>query len=223
MKRHLTLIAAFALFFTANASAVDFYSISGVTSDTAGTDLFPAVRLIEGSGVGFSAAEPHDRASTLTWVTNAPNGGSGNYFAPTPNTAPRLVFDLGSDVNLGEISVWGYADTNFNGMKNFDIRFATDADGDSGFGTSILDSHSFVLDSHLVTPRRSFTFDHVIARFVELTPTDNFFESGAGGDRVGLGEVAFEVTARIIPEPTTAMLGLIGMAGLAIRRRRTVA
>jgi hypothetical protein len=77
-----------------------FYPIVGVTSDTAGTDFFPASRLIEGPGVGFELAEPHNRTSTLTWVTNAPNGGFGDYFAPTPQVAPRLVFDLGSSVAL---------------------------------------------------------------------------------------------------------------------------
>ena len=55
-----------------------------------------------------------------------------------------------------------------------------------------------------------------------MTITDNYFTapgdgSGgtlAGGDRVGLGEVAFE----IVPEPSSLSLLLIGILGL--RRRR---
>lgn len=73
--------------------AATFYPIVGVTSDTAATDLFPASRMIEGPGVGFDAAEPHDRLGSLTWVTNAPNGGTGDYFGPTPSPSPRLFFE----------------------------------------------------------------------------------------------------------------------------------
>jgi hypothetical protein len=177
----------------AAAGAANFHPITGVTSDTAGTDFFPAVNLIEGRGTGFDAAVPHGRTSGLTWVTNAPNGGSGDYFSPLPTPAPRLVFDLGQNRNLTEISVWGYADTNANGARAFSLRFATSAEGPAGFGGSIGYSPSFnpVQPS---TPRQSFAFSQTVsARYVELKPTDNFFGiNPPGGDRVGLGEVAFE-------------------------------
>ncbi len=181
--------------------------------------------MIEGAGVGFDAADPHNRTSTLTWVTNAPNGGAGDYFSPTPNPSPRLVFDLGQDVWLGEISVWGYADTNANGTKDFSLQFATEADGPGGFGTSISSNPTFVA-TQPVTPRQSFEFDDVLsARYVELTPLDNFFGiNPPGGDRVGLGEVAFAVTeAPPVPEPASiAIWSILGLclAGYGYRRRR---
>ena len=99
--------------------AESFYPISSVTSDTAGNDYFPASRLIQGPGVGFDASSPHNRTSGLTWVTTQ---SGGDYFSPAPPTpSPRLVFDLGSDVTLSEISVWGYADSNANGVKDFSL------------------------------------------------------------------------------------------------------
>lgn len=185
-----------------------FYPIVGVSSDTADTDFFPAERLVEGPGVGFDAAFPHDRTSGQTWVTNAPNGGFGDYFDPTPTPAPRLVFDLGSSVTLNEISIWGYADGNGNGLISADLRFS-DTTTFTGDPISI---SGIVQD---VTPRQSFSFPAVSAQFVELVPTDNLFGiAPPGGDRVGIGEVAFAV-----PEPSSAALLLLGSMGL-IRRRR---
>jgi len=206
---------ALALAFCGAADASVFYPISSVTSDTAGSDFFPEDRLIEGAGGGFDAAEPHNRLSSQTWVTNAPNGGSGDYFAPTPTPGPRLVFDLGDDLLLGEISIWGYADGNANGALDFSLQFATEADGPGAFGTSIPLNPSFTA-FQAVTPRQSFSFPYVTARYVELTPTDNFFGiSPPGGDRVGLGEVAF-----MVPEPATLSLLALGGLGLLRRRRR---
>jgi hypothetical protein len=224
MKKQIIFLVASALCVLPALNHADmFYNIAGVTSDTAGPnngapfDFFPADRLIEGPGVGFDAAEPHNRLGGNTWVTYAPNGGSGDYFGPTPNPAPRLVFDLGQDQRLGEISVWGYADGNGNGANQFSLRFATDSEGPAGFGTSITFNPTF-FPTQPVTPRQSFDYgQQVFARYVELTPEDNFFGiSPPGGDRVGLGEVAFEVQ---IPEPSAAGLLLLGLVLLRGLRR----
>ncbi len=191
-----------------------FYPIVSVTSDTSATDFFTAQNLIQGPGVGFDSAEPHNSiggGGGATWVTNAPNGGTGDYFSPLPGTAPRFVFDLGSPVPLNEISVWGYADGNGNGLISLDLRFS-----DSTTFTGAPVSISGITQPSL--PRQSFSFDEITAQFVELVPTDNLFGiAPPGGDRAGLGEVAFAVP---IPEPSTGLLALIGLAGL-IRRRRS--
>ena len=83
----------------------------------------------------------------------------------------------------------------------------------------------------MVTPSRqvisastAFSFDAVTARYVQFNTIDNFFVapgdgsvagSLGGGDRVGLGEVAFSV-----PEPTSVSLLTFGLFGFALRRRR---
>jgi hypothetical protein len=200
----VTVLAATAL----GTHAATFYPIAGVTSSTAGTDFFVAANMIEGPGVGFDAAEPHNRTSTLTWVTNAPNGGFGDYFGPTPTPAPVLVFNLGNPVQLSEISLWGYADGNGNGMTDFDLRFSLTP-------TFTGAAQSFSGMTQPVLPRQSFSFAPVTAQYVELTPTDNLFGvAPPGGDRVGIGEVAFAT-----PEPSTGLLGLLGI-GILLRRRR---
>ena len=69
---------------TSISSAANFHPISSITSSTSGTDLYPVNNLIQGPGSGYSASEPHGSiggGSTHTWVTNAPNGGSGDYFS----------------------------------------------------------------------------------------------------------------------------------------------
>ena len=196
------------------SSGATFYPISSVTSDTVATDFFTAQNLIQGAGVGFDASEPHNQLGTggaaFTWVTDAPNGGAGDYFSPLPGTSPRFVFDLGSVVALNEVSVWGYADSNGNGLISADLRFS-DTPTFSGDVTSI----SGITQPY--APRQSFSFDDVDARYVEFVPTDNLFGiAPPGGDRAGLGEVAFAVP---IPEPSSALLCLLGLAGLARRRR----
>ncbi|MEN8678871.1 MAG: PEP-CTERM sorting domain-containing protein, partial [Akkermansiaceae bacterium] len=107
-------------------------------------------------------------------------------------------------------SLWGYANDNGNGLISADLRFS-DTTTFTGAPVSISGI------TQPVTPRQSFSFADVTARYVELVPTDNLFGiAPPGGDRVGIGEVAFAVP---IPEPSSAVLALLGLAGLARRRR----
>ena len=176
--------------------AVDFHPISSITSSTSGTDLYNVSNLIQGAGSGYSASEPHNSiggGSTHTWVTTAPNGNGDYYANGVPD--PVLIIDLGADHSLSEISTWGYANSNTNGGKNFTLRFATSSEGTGGFGASITYSPSFDA-AFSAGSRDSNTFSqNVTARYVELTFTDNWrgLQGGTpGGDRVGLGEIAFE-------------------------------
>ena len=139
---------------------------------------------------------------------------------------PVVTFDLGGDVALNEISAWGYSAGNSNGVSEFTLSFATDAEG-AGNGSATAGpftmAGSLEDGSNDDTTRQSFSFDAVTARYVDFTATDNFFVapgdgSGgtiAGGDRVGLGEVAFQV----VPEPSSMTLLLLGFLAV-IRRRR---
>ncbi len=222
MKSILTLSAVLAAT-TLGAHAATFYTIAGVTTTNVNTNFYPSANLIQGSGVGFDAAAPHNQlgtaaqSPTFTWVTDNRNGANDYYNAG--GSIPILTFDLGSDVLLSEISTWGYADGNTNGAKDFSLRFATSAEGTGGFGTSIL--YNPVFEATFATaPRDSNVFSqNVTARYVQMTITDNWRGlQGAipGGDRVGLGEVAFAM----VPEPSSALLGCAALALLVHRRRR---
>lgn len=207
-------------------SAADFYPIDSITSSTSADDLFAAANLISGPGVGFDAAEPHNQIITggevSLWVTAA-YGFPRDYIEL--DGTPVLTLDLGDDVDLGSISTWGYSDGNANGVKEFKLRFATSAEGIAGLGTSITYNPTFAMDFP-TAPMQTNAFSEVVtARFVEFTATDNFFlapgdgSTGGlpGGDRVGLGEIAFPVP---VPEPSAlALLSIVAAGGLVALRR----
>lgn len=203
------------------ASAADFYPITSVSSSTSATDLWPVSNLIQGPGPGYAADAPHNKnlgGDAGNWVTDA-CGFPCDYIATTGT--PVLTFDLGKDVSLTEISTWGYTTSNSNGVKEFNLMFATSAEGTGGFGSSITYNPTFSIPLDDITRTSSPFAQKINARYVKMTLTDNYFEAPgdgsngtlAGGDRVGLGEVAFA-----IPEPSS--LSLFGLAALGLIRRR---
>lgn len=222
MKKTALSVATLAASIGISSAAHVFLTPTGVSASTSGTDLWPASNLIQGPGVGFDAAEPHNKTSTNAagnWVTDDPGGFPSDYIAAAGT--PTITFDMGSDMDLGKIHTWGYDTGNTNGVSEFSLRFATDAEGTGGFGTSITYNPTFsMIRDHI--PLQTSNFSEIVnARYVEFTALDNFFVAPGtivpdrGGDRVGLGEVSFSA----IPEPSTGLLGLLGL-GLAIRRRR---
>ncbi len=204
-----SLSASLVLGVASLAQASVFITPVSVTSPNS-TAFFAIGNLIQGPGVGYQAEAPYDGIPGQTWVTNDPGGYPSDYIAVAG--APILIFDLGADYLLTEISTWGYTTTNDNGVSAFDLRFATAADGPGNFGSPqtgfTADKSDITRDFHPLSP--------VLARYVEFTATDNYFVApgATGGDRVGLGEVAFAV-----PEPSTALLGGVALLGLLRRRR----
>jgi hypothetical protein len=196
------------------ASAATFHTPVSITSSNSNA-FFPLNNLIEGPGVGYDAAEPHNApGGGHTWVTDAPGGFPSDYIGVAG--PPILVMDLGGDFLLTEISTWGYTTGNANGIKTFDLRFATSAQGPSNFGapqTGFTAAFTDIeRDSHPLVP--------VTARYVEFTGTSTYYSNGglgppAGGDRAGLGEIAFAV----VPEPSAALMGALGLVTLLRRRR----
>jgi hypothetical protein len=215
----LTAVAlvGFALYAITPALAAEFFPIVSIESSTAGDDLFPASNLIQGPGVGFDANAPYDAllsGADGTWVTAAPGGYPSDYIEVAG--MPVLSLDLGQDTELREVSIWGYSDTNANGASEVSLLFATDAEGPDGVGSSIAYNPTFFPAVDAI-PRQSFLFSEAVdARYVQLTVVDTYYVAPgdgtggppglAGGDRAGLGEIAFAN----VPEPST--IALVGLA-----------
>ena len=223
MKRLLLLSSM--ILFAAQANSAEFYPFAedlGVFVFYPGSsaEFWPEQNLIQGPGVGFDANDPHEQlggGDSALWVTTDPCGFPSDFIECVDGGMPVIEFDLGEDVTLDEISTWGYSDGNTNGMRSFDLRFATEADGAGNFGTSISFSPSYIVEEFSTfnaSQRRSFEFgEEITARYVEMTVTDNYFDDpgdgtgvnewGPGGDRVGIGEVAFRVPGtEVVPPPS---------------------
>ncbi len=199
------LAACLGLGTAARAPADVFYPIDSVSVfyPDGGGPFYPERNLYQGAGIGFDAMEPHDQLPGGTWVTQA-CGAACDYIEVFGE--PVISLDLGQDRSLTEISVWGYATSNSNGLQEFSLRFASNADGPNGFGTSI--SYNPLIEDVDIDDliRQSFPFGQDInARYVEMTVTKNWFDSGIpGGDRVGIGEIAFQAPDDFVPPPPPA-------------------
>lgn len=165
-----------------------------------------------------------------SWVTN--NSGA-DYFANFGATnTPTFVWDLGGLSKVEDIVLWQYQNNGGNGTaignetRTFELRFSqsttfTGAADFSGTMASVLGLGGLNLAQAFDLTGVA---DASVARFVELRITDNYFGQPGitgGGDRVGLGEIRFNVTAVIVPEPASA--GLMLLAGAALLRRRRTA
>ena len=200
----------------AAANAAILVTPTGVTSSTAGDDLFTSANLINDSGFTVtptidtyaSTSQNGSSDGTRAWVTTDPGPGGGDYFDDGPGN-PVLTFDLGSAQDLTDFVYWGY---NNGGTGNeasvFNLTFSTD---NSTFGSLVIFDQSG-LALGLGTPATLSLGSTINAQYVRVEMTDN----QGGIDRVGLGEVKFIA----VPEPSsTALLGLGGLA-LLLRRRK---
>ncbi len=165
------------------------------------------------------------------WYSIAPIKNADDYFADggSPIT---IIFDLGSDMDISAIAVWGYdnggSNANKNFLKDFSLSFATNDEGTDNFQTSISHTEAFTTQSSAYNVQQNFDFSDdadndltVTARYIQMTITDNWADAGTGGDRVGSVEIQFDVEeVNVIPEPSALTLLGLGGLGLVLRRRR---
>ena len=194
-------------------------SITQTASDTLAG--FAAANLINNSGFAstpnvsnFTSVAYNSAPASNQWVTAST--GFPNYFdAGQPN--PQFTMALGGRFDLTDLVVWGYSTTNANEASDFLVEFSTDG------GASYYGGRTVQTSFHLGDGNAVLTFGGTFsANFIRLTMLDNTdgrnLTGLPGGDRVGLGEIKFLAT--VIPEPGTALLAAMSLAGLAMRRRR---
>lgn len=162
--------------------------------------LSAAVNTGASLGTALAATHVFDGGFAQSWVTN---GSGSDYFALQP--APVFVWDLGRDVKLSDLILWQYQNTGGgttsagNALRDFELRFASAASGPTFGGAAdyanIAQSVAQVGGTN-IAQQFDLTSLNATARYVELTVLDNqknFNGVTGGGDRVGLGELRFNV------------------------------
>ncbi len=163
---------------------------TGVVSSTNATDLSSASGLLASTNLTLANYSTTDDVSS--WVTNAPNGGSGNDYFANGTPAPVLTFSLDSVYFLTDVALWGYSvggNNSNNDTKTIKLEFSTDG-GTSYFGSLTLHKPKYTVGSFVHTLPFG---TGIAANSVRMTFLDNWFgEPGSNaGDRVGLDEVRF--------------------------------
>jgi hypothetical protein len=179
---------------------------AAVVTSTGATDFYPAVNLINGSGLSGTPTAAtvgtilHAGVSASTaWVTAV--GGSDWYAVAKP--PPVLTFSLPGAYSVSGMVLWGYptgTSPNNNEAKTLRVEFSTDAGATWTGAITLTHARTAQASETLVFPARA-------ADAVRVTITDNHFGTAgaAGGDRVGLGEIRFLGTAAVPSHPVLAV------------------
>ena len=130
----------------------------------------------------------HSSGRTSAWVTQT--DGNPDYFGDSRNFPdPQFTLTLDGPYSLSELVIWGYGG-NTNEASDFTVEFSTDGGSSYSVATETVQTSGLVGNDRA---RLSFGQTHE-ANFVRLTITNNAMGRGfpgAGGDRVGLGEIRF--------------------------------
>ena len=165
--------------------------------------------LINGSGLSDTPTEAnlyaviHSSGSMSAWVTQT--DGDPDYFGDSrDHLDPQFTLTLDGPYSLSELVLWGYGG-NTNEASDFTVEFSTD--GGNSYSTM---TETVQTSAVLGNNRARLAFDVAReANFVRLTITNNAKGRGfpgAGGDRVGLGEIRFVGSAVVVPELLSAVV-----------------
>ena len=159
---------------------------------TAGPGAFPVENLINGSGLGSIESidklnlVKHDEFSQGNAFTTAPRG--GDYFSSNPiGEAPVIVFNLGAQLELTDVAIWGYSNGRLNANEASALTLEFSTDGGKTFGEPLKLTRKLTGNDCEVLSLG----DKQLANVVRMTLTDNHAGKPGipGGDRVGLSEI----------------------------------
>lgn len=143
--------------------------------------------------------------------------GAGTF--PSVNPADHyLRYDLGAATDLGNLYLWNgtQGDHNDVSLKDFELKYSLDSDPTSASWTSLgnFQAPDLVPGADIAAAVYAM---NVSARLVEIRAISSWGPKG----HIGVAEVAFSEGGGPPPIPEPAGLGLVGLALLAVRRRRS--
>lgn len=244
MKKLLT--TATAVLLTASMANAGTVSIVDITGHNGGQRFgFPVGNLpnvIDGSGM--TRPDLND-PSTWTATSNAwQNEWQSNALLSSGinNKIGWVAIDLGSEVTqLDEMYLWNERENSNRPIGEYNVYYASSPGtalpaqpgeqqvaADVGFGPGDYDFSSAGWTQLGGTNTMSWrnvdganvndivNLGGISAQYIAIEILSN----GGDANRVGLAEVAVTRVDSVVPSPTAALAGLIGLAGLASRRRR---
>lgn len=213
---------------------------TGATSTTQQDANRALVRTIDASGL-FNDSDKSAFTGTLTTanISDVVAGAATTFFGANTywlsgsnamggssvSTTETLTYNLGGTYDLTSIYFWNYLrDANNRALKTFDIAFSTD--GGVTYSTAVsaasLGIGNFTLhdntgvgsngEAYVPVDQRDFTATQEGVTHIQFTSLETYGSTGY----VGFAEIRFGA----IPEPSTALLGGLGLLALLRRRRR---
>ncbi len=195
----------------------------------------------------YSAAFDLNSPLTLNFTSMVLNNGGNSQANRNDNTGNAYSSAIRPNANIGNGATWALTFTVTN-TSDSDIiidsilldAFAFNASGDdqsqsshtnkinftlSGATTASVEGHNFTQNNWNENPTLTFTAPVVLTANDKLSGgsdeaifTLTISENESAGTFVGLSGATF--SGQVVPEPTTATLSLLALAGLAARRRR---
>lgn len=160
---------------------------------------------------GFTSLHGAHGSAVGQWHAGTGQGGGGS--APVVDNQ-ALTFNLGGTYNLTSIYIWQANQTGLfgRGVNQFDLLYSTNG-GSSWLTASSNLNLAISTGGNIAAQQFSLVQTGVTHVRIEIDSA----HSGAASEYVGLSEVKFDGVA--VPEPTSALLGALGILGLLRRRR----
>jgi hypothetical protein len=214
MKRYATLVSVAALALAAPGFA---QTIIAPTSAVASSEVTPIVNTI--NQIGLSAAYSSGVTDFDSYIASNPShslGFGAEWFSDSGVTTARVLYDFGGAVTTDRLALWN---EDASGVGQIAL-----------FGS--LDNVVFNLIDTFSPVDNPLNADYLAQVFSYSTTTARYLrfdlsgcpQSGLAYEGCAIGEVAFRsaTIAGVVPEPATwaMLIGGVGMAGGALRRRR---
>ncbi|MEP7365341.1 MAG: PEP-CTERM sorting domain-containing protein [Acidobacteriota bacterium] len=173
---------------------------------------------------GLSAAYTSGVTDFDTYLASTTHNSGDEYtttntgFTNTLGGFPQIItFDLGGVYSISGLGFWATA--NIGTVTQFRLFADNDGDPNNGVGTQLGGTFNALANGGAAGPGQVFSFGTTLTQFIHLYVDDSSWIDNEVYP--GIGEVVFNAGASSeVPEPSTTMLVLIGVAGIAIGRRR---